>query len=248
MDTYGLDAVTAITELQRAIEQLCRAATSRVDGLPVEDVVLLIVPGRRSGVMGYFAEDRWAFESGGRRLHEIGIIAEHLDEGTEQLATTILHELAHVFAHATGGGETSRGGRYHNARFGTIASEEFGLDVVLIPGRGHFTTGLTDRARVDYADELLALDRARVLVRQSRLRIQRRSGPEGGDGNRKKQAWVYAKCECDTTIRVALDAWRPGRISCDDCARKFVRSAPHQGARSSERVVLQSPTLISGRT
>ncbi len=57
----------------------------------------------------------------GDTYHEINISAEYLNRPVENIISTLLHEMCHLYAMENGIKETSNNGRYHNKRFKEIA-------------------------------------------------------------------------------------------------------------------------------
>jgi len=109
------DAV--IVDLLRSIEGLLTALRRRHPDIP--ETVTLVVPRGRRQMLAYFSPGCWSVRGG--EVDEIGITAEHLDDGVESVATSVLHEAAHARARALSIRDTSRGGRWHNRRFGELA-------------------------------------------------------------------------------------------------------------------------------
>jgi hypothetical protein len=62
------------------------------------------------------------------RLPEVFVGGEGLARGPADVLGTLLHEAAHALAHVRGIKDTSRQGRWHNARFKALA-EEIGIQV-----------------------------------------------------------------------------------------------------------------------
>jgi len=62
------------------------------------------------------------------RLPEVFIGGEGLARGPADVLATLLHEAAHALAHVRGIKDTSRQGRWHNAKFKALA-EELGIEV-----------------------------------------------------------------------------------------------------------------------
>jgi hypothetical protein len=80
--------------------------------------------------LGHFAAMRWHTGDGqdGERLPEVFVGGEGLKRGPVNVLGTLLHEAAHALAHIRGIKDTSRQGRWHNARFKALA-EELGIEV-----------------------------------------------------------------------------------------------------------------------
>ena len=91
----------------------------------------------------------------------------------ERVLGTLLHEAAHALAHLRGIKDTSRGGRYHNAEFRTLAAE-VGLDAAQVGTLGWSDTSLTEDTRAAYRVSLQRLATITVTRRaESRRRGHR---------------------------------------------------------------------------
>lgn len=92
-------------------------------------------------------------------MHELFIGGEGLARGGRGVLGTLLHEAAHGAANARGIQDTSRQGRYHNAKFKVIA-ESFGLTIEHGKGIGWSLTTVPDNTAALYAAEVVQLDAA----------------------------------------------------------------------------------------
>jgi len=79
---------------------------------------------------------------------------------------TLLHEAAHALADVRGIKDTSRQGRWHNARFKALAAE-LGIEVTKDPRLGWSPTTLTEPTRTAYADNISALGAALWMHRRA---------------------------------------------------------------------------------
>ncbi len=111
----------------------------------------IVVP-RGSLKLGHFAADRWAC-AGGSSVAELSVGGEGLGRGAESVLATLLHEGAHGVAYVRRVKDTSRDGRYANARCRALG-EELGLAVTQVPGIGWSGTELGPGTAEVYAAEL----------------------------------------------------------------------------------------------
>ncbi len=210
------DPPIAYAALCDGVHGLCRAVALHHDGTPLESIVPVIVPAGQRAALGWFAARRWKL--GDRPVHELALVAEHLDRGVEDVATTVIHELVHAYAHAADIKDVSRQGRYHNERFRDLA-REFELETSDKPGtNGYRTVGLTDTARQRYANELRVLEEALVLVRLSRMKLV-----GGRSVRRPRRVNVMGICECERELRMSPESWELGPVICAVCAQPFLR-------------------------
>jgi hypothetical protein len=206
--------------LLAALEHAWLAIRWQHPDVPVAQVVVAQGSGRRGGVLlGHLAPDRWqTVDSGGEGelVHELLIAGEGLAMGAEEVLGTVLHEAAHALAIARQIADTSRDGRYHNARYRDLA-EELGLLVQRDAQLGWSTTSLAPATRERYAPAITAIA---ATITRHRL-------PEPMlDGARNLHA---AACACPRRIRVAPRTLRAGAITCDVCGQPFTTQAPEQG-------------------
>jgi hypothetical protein len=196
----------------------------------VPEVVLLPVPnphGHR-GVLGHFAALRWTPRAGktGARIHEVVVVAEHLDRTAEDVVGTLLHEAAHALNFERGIRDCSRS-QYHNQQF-RVAAEEVGLTVQQVPHYGFALTALLPETATRYAVETAGLS---VVLMHRRDVDTRASTPFGGDTptgaageegvDAKSGRYKKASCACPWNIRVARATLAATVIRCETCGEAF---------------------------
>jgi len=162
-------------------------------------------------LLGHFAGDRWQHAAGGR-LPEMFIAGEGLARGAREVLDTELHEAAHGLAAARDIRDTSRQGRYHNARYRGLA-EELRLAVEHAgPGFGWAATTVPDATAAVYAAEVEDLAAALVAWRRPEGRRGGRAGSNNG---------VAARCGCGRRIRIAESVLAAGPVTCGLCGGDF---------------------------
>ena len=155
---------------------------------------------------GHFAPGRW--EDGADTHHEIFLAGEILAD-PEKVLGTMLHEAAHALAHIRGVKDTSRGGRYHNAEFRTLAAE-VGLDAAQVGTIGWSDTSLTDDTRLRYQTSLVRLA-AITVTRRAESRRE-------ATGRKSNNNGVAAACPtCGRKIRMSRSAYDQGPVLCQPC-------------------------------
>ena len=152
---------------------------------------------------------RWHDDA--RQLPEVFIGGEGFARGPADVLGTLLHEAAHALADARGIKDTSRQGRWHNARFKTLATE-LGIEVTKDPRLGWSPTTLPEHTRSAYADTIDQLGRA--------LRMHRSAELTGGNGTKTKTP-PPCVCDCGRRIRVAPTVIAAGPITCGVCGADF---------------------------
>lgn len=218
----------------RLVTALARIwATIRSRHPAVPGVVVLAAPNphRATNVLGHFSALRWkAKAAGAERLHEVVIVAEHLDRKAEDILETLIHEAAHAMNFARGVHDCSRS-QYHNTRF-KEAAEELGLTVERVPHYGWALTRLPAETAAKYQDEVVQL-RAALIHRQTS--VAQPSGPaaggdasdpdaaDGDDGPRSRH--LKATCACPFVIRTSKKTLSSTTVRCERCGDVFRASA-----------------------
>jgi hypothetical protein len=155
---------------------------------------------------GHFAPGRW--EEDQDTHHEIFVAGEIVND-PERVLGTLLHEAAHALAHIRGIKDTSRGGRYHNAEFRTLA-QEMGLEAAKVGTIGWSKTSLTDATRTLYLTSLTRL--ASITV------TRRAESRREATGRKSNNNGVAAACPtCERKIRMSRSAWDQGPVICQPC-------------------------------
>jgi hypothetical protein len=163
--------------------------------------------------LGHFAAMRWRTDQptgSGELLAEVFVGGEGLARGPVDVLGTLLHEAAHALAHVRQIKDTSRQGRWHNARFKTLA-EELGITVTQDPRIGWSPTTLPDATRIEYAGTITALRQALRLYRSAETTAM---GP-------KKPTAPPCVCGCGRKIRVSPTILAAGPITCGVCGEDF---------------------------
>lgn len=207
------------TPMVAALEQAWAAIRLRNPEVPQAVIVLGAGSiGAKAGTLrlGHFAAMRWhsdaTSDDGSGQLAEVFVGGEGLRRGAADVLGTLLHEAAHALADVRGIKDTSRQGRYHNARFKELA-EELGIEVVKDPRIGWSPTSVPSATRQRYADIITALTAA--------LRLYRAPEKTGGDTGKSKNP-PPCVCECGRRIRVATGVLEAGPITCGVCSTDFL--------------------------
>ncbi len=158
--------------------------------------------------LGHFAALRW--HHGSDQLPEVFIGGEGLARGPGEVLGTLLHEAAHALADVRAIKDTSRQGRWHNARFTGLA-EELGIAVTKDPRIGWSPTTLPEATRVDYAATIAELGAALRMCRAVELPTD----------TAKSKTPPPCVCGCGRRIRVAPSVLAAGAITCSICDTTF---------------------------
>ena len=217
------------SDLVVACEAAWRAIQSHHPELP--DVVMLLGTGVERGrlvKLGHWWGGRWLAD--GEVRGEVLLAGEALHLEPEAVFEVLLHEGAHGINAARGIKDTSRGGRYHNARFKSTAVE-VGLTVEQMDPYGFAQTAMGPASLDRYGDDVARLAAA--------MRIARRipetalthgqvggqvgggpAGPQSGESHREKVR--PAECGCGRRLRMAPSVLAQGPVVCGNCGSEFL--------------------------
>ena len=203
---------TVSAPLVAAIEGAWAAIRDRHEDVP--EVVVTIGSGSESKGMklGHFAAERWV--RGEEAMHELFVGGEGLARGGAGVLGTLLHEAAHGAAQTRGIKDTSRQGRYHNAKFKAIA-ESFGLTIEHDSSIGWSVTTLPDATAASYGREVAELDAAITAYRRAEV------APGAAGGRKSNNNGAAAVCGCGRKIRASLAVLEDGPILCGNCGEEF---------------------------
>lgn len=139
-------------------------------------------------------------------FYEINICAEYLARPFEQVAETLLHEMAHLYNLQVGVQDTSRGGTYHNKKYKETA-EAHGLTVEKDSKYGWTRTSLNDEAKAFVGG---LQDKKFQLFRKQTLKM-------GGSSKTKQSTRKYVCPVCGCIIRATKEV----HVICGDCNVEF---------------------------
>jgi hypothetical protein len=168
--------------------------------------------------LGHFAPHRWQVH--GTDRYEVLVGGEGLQRGPVDVLGTLLHEAAHGLAQARGIADTSRGGRYHNRRYATLA-RELGLDVAIQAPIGWSATSVPEPTAGFYARQLQELQTALVLWR--RLETPATAGT-------RSRNLLACRCPCGRKLRAARTTVAEAPILCGACAQPVQPEEPGDDA------------------
>ncbi|MEA9986092.1 hypothetical protein [Subtercola sp. RTI3] len=204
-----MNTTTVSTPLVAAIETVWKSIQDRHEDVPAVVVTLGSGTAKQGMKLGHFAADRWM--RGDELVHELFVGGEGLQRGGVGVLGTLLHEAAHGAARAREIQDTSRQGRFHNAKFRAIG-EEFGLNLEKDPSIGWSVTTVPADTERSYADEITTLDGGLVAYRLTEM---------SAGGRKSNNNGVTALCGCGRKIRVSKTVYAAGPISCGLCGSDF---------------------------
>jgi hypothetical protein len=166
----------------------------------------LITMQRQPGSAGYFCNDRFSLRRGKKTTDEIALNPEHFSNSEQDVLSTLVHEMAHLWQQHFG--KPGRG-RYHNRQW-AAKMEELGLCPSDTGRRGGSKTG-------DHMSHYIkrdgAFQRAWRELRKEGFRLRWTDFPEARIplGTNTRQKFSCPRC--------ALNAWaKPAaHLVCGDC-------------------------------
>lgn len=170
--------------------------------------VVLVVGASSAKKYGHFSPKSW--ESKGAS-HEIMLSGESLKRGADATLGTLIHECAHALAEKREIKDTSRQGRFHNAKFKALA-EELGIEVEKDPVIGWSITTMPKATAALYKLEIAGLKKALTAYRI----------PESAKVAKPKTT-VKIECGC-RSVTVPISFVDKGDITCDECGETFIKA------------------------
>lgn len=193
--------------------------------------------GRQRLSMGWCTCDKiWKDHSTNDYYYEITICSEYLYRSVEEICSTLLHEMVHLYCNEQGIKDTSRGNTYHNKRFKELA-ESHGLTVSYDERIGWSCTRLSEAA-ASFVEE--NADKSVFVITRERhsppqAPITPTNAPEGEGGETDKgepengtqgtteppktkqslRKYVCPKCGC------IIRASREVNVICGECKVPF---------------------------
>lgn len=157
----------------------------------------------------------------GEGYYEITVTADYLDRDPVDIASTLLHEMVHLYNKMHDVNDCSRGGKYHNKKF-QMAAESHGLKCEKDSRYGFSQTKPTDET----AEYIKTLDLHFDLYRPQTSEKPTPDDDFGGNGNddsndvdkpKRRHTRKYVCPVCGAIIRATRDV----NVICGDCGVPF---------------------------
>jgi hypothetical protein len=239
-DTEVMDA--ALAKLDNAtgstVVRLLEKVWARIreDHVDLPEVIIITGSGLvGASKWGHFRADGWKVREEGSALRkdELFLAGEALAKGAAQVLQTMLHEAAHTLAKVRGQQDTSRQGRWHNAKFKELAAE-MGLEhkaAQADSSHGFSFVTLTETTKARYADLLAELDTEIRLTCHLPAWLGGEDEKDGGEkitgkptkggGSTSNNVKAVCRCEKPRIIRVSRTVLEEAGIMCRDCDSDF---------------------------
>lgn len=155
--------------------------------------------------------------------HEINIGAEYLSRPIENVLSTLMHEMVHLYCMVNDIKDTSNGGRYHNKRFKAEA-EKRNLKIEYAQYIGYSVTSPTERLIEVIRENGLCTDINHFRTTGSSLVVPPAGGEDKGTaggsvGKKKTSTRKYVCQHCGISVRATKDV----NIICGDCLCAMVK-------------------------
>jgi hypothetical protein len=177
-------------------------------------VITVQTNGKSKGTMGWCSCKKiWKNSEKNEYYYEITICGEYLYRSVEEICSTLLHEMVHLYCIEHNIKDTSRSNIYHNKKFKEVA-EQHGLIIEYDKRIGWSITKLTDEAKTFVKNN--ANKEVFVLTRITKINLT-----EGGEEEGPKQSMRKYVCpRCGAIIRATKNV----NVLCTDCNEMFVLS------------------------
>ena len=198
----------SIKPMIESLEELFSKFNAEFYGGTLQKPVLLIASNGKKPAYGWCSNWRaWGEDDDEQKGYfEICIVAEYLNREPEEVAETLLHEMAHLYDAQNGIKDSSRGGTYHNKKF-KEAAEAHGLTVTKSDKYGWAQTELNAAA----AEYLKSIDwKGFSLFRRS----------VETEAKKQSQSYVYTCPVCGVKVR----STKMLNLVCGDCNEPMICS------------------------
>ena len=180
-------------------------------------IINIATNGRKKGVLGWFTTRKVWHTKDGKSYYEITICAEFLDRSIEEICSTLLHEMVHLYCAENEIKEVSRNGVYHNKNFKKIA-EQKGLVIGFDKKIGNSPSTLNNTARrlsvSTCRSSVFSLSRNENIVVQG----ENDGNAVAGNTNKKSSTRKYICTSCSAKIRATKEV----NVVCGDCNERFI--------------------------
>lgn len=132
--------VSTMQDLQIIMQGMFSRINEHFFDNELEKVVITFEAGYKKGAYGWIRNIK-DWKQGQAERYNINISADYLDRSKEQIISTLIHEMCHLYALQKEIKDTSRSGIYHNKKFKEIA-ESHGLNVLEADKIGWSVTSL----------------------------------------------------------------------------------------------------------
>lgn len=190
-----------IVEIQRLFDSF----NSRFyDNKLIQPIITVQTNGKKHRAMGWCSTRKiWKDNIKNEEYFEITICAEYLNRSIEDICSTLLHEMVHLYHFQNGIKDVSRSGMYHNKKFKETA-EKKGLIVEYDNSIGWSISTLNNNTK-NFLNSLDIDKKAFALTRYRNI--------NGEKPTRKHSTRKYICPICGMSVRATKEV----NIMCGDC-------------------------------
>lgn len=147
-DFLRLNSTEKYVATVKYLERLFDYCNEKLFNNELEKPVITVQRDEKNKANGWFSCSKvWKWNNASEGAHELNITAHALNRPIKQIASTMIHEMCHLYAEMNNMQDTSRSGKYHNKLFKKIA-EQHGLKVECVQTIGWSHTELTPETDV----------------------------------------------------------------------------------------------------
>lgn len=201
---------SAIDELQRNFKKLNEIYFNG----ELERPVITILADSTSGAYGWITKNEVWSTKDEKWYREINLCAEYIHRPPEQVITTLLHEMCHLYNITQGIQDTSRNGTYHNKRFKEVA-EACGLIVSKDIKYGYCITSPSPEL-TKYVNKNCRVG----CFKLERMKTYKDGTPKTRTSRTKQSMRKYSCGKCGLTIRATKNV--DGKLMCVECREILV--------------------------
>lgn len=199
--------IYTMAEAQLALMNAFNTINAHYFGNELEKVVITLKEGAKKHAFGWI-ECNKNWKQGETARHEINISSDYLNRDINDIISTLMHEMCHLYALQHGIQDTSRANIYHNKKFKEIA-EAHGLNVEFSEHIGYSLTSLKDTT-AEWVSEYIPVSSFRVYKMKAAEKIDK---PKAKSSSRK-----YVCPCCGLIVRATKEC----NIICADCDETMI--------------------------
>ena len=175
----------------------------------LEKPIITIKEGAKKNAYGWIEVNK-NWKQGKEKRHEINISGDFLDRPVNEIISTLMHEMSHLYCIMNNIKDTTRANIYHNKKFKEVA-EAHGLNVRYNEHIGYSLTSLQETT-AKWVNE-------NISIKSFEICKQRKEATDKGRTAKPKQSTRKYICpSCGLIVRATKDC----KIACIDCNEKMI--------------------------
>lgn len=199
--------VYTMSELNLAMMKMFNQINADFFDGELPKVIITFESGYKKGAFGWITSVK-DWKQGNEERYHINISSDFFDRPINNIISTLIHEMCHLYALVNDIQDTSRSGIYHNKKFKQIA-ENHGLNVKEADKIGWSVTSITPET-AEYLKNICP-------IAEIRLMKKRPNGNGETKAKSKQSTRKYVCPSCGLIVRATKEC----RISCIDCEKEM---------------------------